>query len=252
MTAYRPRLMIGFAAAALMLAACQPREETAPAVEATPADASADLVAEAAAADISVDAADAATYTADDGAAVVAAATADEGYRIVESDRTYYYRRGERAPYLVRRGDDFIAYRDGRPERMFDAQGRDLPADRRENLAGDAERWADRGRDLHDDATPRVRDGTPTQTRPTPPASTPGGPTTGDRDEPQTSGRRDARDPGSTDGRDRAATDGRGETRSGREAGATQDRPMPEPGSGRTSQRPALTPGEQPSRPATR
>lgn len=95
-------------------------------------------------------------YTGDDDSAVTAALTEDDSYRIAEGDRTYYYRRGEAQPYLVREQGRTYAFDDGRLEIAVDAEGRALSQAERRSVENNASRLIDRGRQLKTAVEPRL------------------------------------------------------------------------------------------------
>lgn len=103
-----------------------------------------------------------ATYDFDEGdAEVEAAVDPAQGLRLSERGRTYFYRPGETAPYLVREGDYAYAYRDGRLTGVLDRQGRKLDDRTADARRAQAEQALARGRDLRrradEQAPPRVR-----------------------------------------------------------------------------------------------
>lgn len=169
MTARNTARFAAVAASALMLGAlglagCQKAAEDS-ATEAVSMETSQDVMAEATATDAAVEEASTdttATY-ADAGSTVTAVVTPTASYRITDGDRVFYYRTGEDAPYLVRRGEEYYSFKDGALDRVMDARGRDL-AGRRDAVRKEAEQWADRGRDLKDKAEPRLP--TPSQSSP--------------------------------------------------------------------------------------
>jgi hypothetical protein len=83
-----------------------------------------------------------------DGAAVQAAEDASHDLRLKEGPRTYFYRAGQAAPYLVREGDYAYAFKDGRLSGVVDRRGRPVDDKHLGPRRTEAEKILSRGRDL--------------------------------------------------------------------------------------------------------